>query len=648
MQTQSPPETEQARPEHRLRRPAPAEAPHVHRSPPSPVANAVEPSLAARRPGDRLLILLPFLVALLAYGAAYAHMQPSPTGDEPHYILYSHSLVFDGDADLANNYDRATIQRYFPMYTEIDPHGREYLGDGTLHSIHYLGLPVLISPIIAAGGGVGAVRALMVLLSAVLAYNLFRLLADMRVARAWIVWLAWAATALSLPLVAFSGQIFPELPGALLVVLGIRALIVPRPSRLRLALVACAAAVLPWLHFRFSVFMAGLLLGVVIHLVRRAGLGGGVRGMVTGLAERRIWMSVWPLLVPASSLLLLGLVTYRLYGSPWPPAMYVPELESIAPWSLGIAYRHGLGSILSPSDGWLPYAPVHWLGLVGVAPLALRFHRAVPLILIFLGMYFVLVAGPVWVGHSLPARYIMTVIPLVAAPLLYAIAVSRPLRLLFVPLLGLSLVLTSVGVLYHTLLYPDGSGTSALPVANRLQEVWPDFAADVRPTGALRPVFTVRPTTGLRQVGRLVESVGASVAYASPAVDGPGMLAYGPYQVLEPGRYVARFHLAANGAQPLQRVATVDVITDLPSLFTVLARQELRLGDLPSGGGYATVDVRSLCKSAPVSRRASCIEARRNSGSARLMSCGSPWTTACRASSPPGRGRSSGSPGRSW
>ena len=148
------------------------------------------------------------------------YMQPTPTGDEPHYILYSHSLVFDGDADLSNNYDQASIQRYFPYYTQLDPHGREYLSDGTLHSIHYLGLPILISPLVFTGGGVGAVRALMVVLSAVLAHQLFGLLRDSRVASVGLVWLAWAATALSLPLVSFSGQIFPELPGALIVVLG--------------------------------------------------------------------------------------------------------------------------------------------------------------------------------------------------------------------------------------------------------------------------------------------------------------------------------------------------------------------------------------------------------------------------------------------
>ncbi|MGE3912485.1 MAG: hypothetical protein AB7K36_24200, partial [Chloroflexota bacterium] len=66
---------------------------------------------------------------------------------------------------------------------------------------------------------------------------------------------------------------------------------------------------------------------------------------------------------------------------------------------------------------------------------------------------------------------------------------------------------------------------------------------------------------------------------------------FGPFTSLEPGSYLARFHVAASGNDPLARAATLDVMTDLPELFTVLARRELRLGDLPSGGGYATIEL---------------------------------------------------------
>ncbi|MCC7371769.1 MAG: hypothetical protein IT306_25345 [Chloroflexi bacterium] len=541
---------------------------------------------------DRLLRLLPFLVALFVYGAAYLHMQPTPTGDEPHYILYSHSLVFDHDADLANNYDRATVQRYFPYYGQLDPHGREYLGDGTIHSIHYLGVPLLISPIILAGGGLAAVRALMLLLSALLAYQVFGLLKDTRLGSGGYVWLAWIATALCMPMLTFSGQVYPEFPGALLIVSCLRVLLRTRPTHRALVLAMLGAAVLPWLHFRFIVFAAGIGLGVLYHLARGLTPVGTLRAGLQRLREPAAWRVFWPALLPVSTLLALSIVTYRLYGSPWPPAMYAPELASIAPWSLAIAYRHGLGALFSPGDGWLPYAPVQWLGLAALIPLAVRFRRATPAVLLFVGVYFLLVAGPVAVGNSLPARYIVVLTPLVAVPLLLAIATSVAARLLFVPLLGLSLVLASLGVLHHTLLYQDGSALPSLPLATELQEIWPDIGAD-RPRLPLttRLEFVVAPATAQRQTGRVVDGTAAPVAFAAPGTDQPGMLSYGPYRPLLPGRYVARFHLAAAGDAPIRSVATLDIMTELPVLYTVLAQRDIRLGDLPTGGGYTTVEL---------------------------------------------------------
>ncbi|MGE3912359.1 MAG: hypothetical protein AB7K36_23560, partial [Chloroflexota bacterium] len=538
---------------------------------------AAGPLPLPRAAGDWLLQAAPFLLALLVYGAAYVRMEPTPTGDEPHYILYSHSLVFDGDADLANNYDRATVQWYFPYYDQLDPHGREYLGDGSLHSIHYLGLPILISPIIAAGGGVATVRVLMLLLSALLAQQLFGLLADSRLARTGYVRLAWAATAFSLPLVTFSGQIYPELPAALVMVASLRVLVQARPSLRALVLVTMGAAVLPWLHFRFIVFAGGLSLGMIFQLARQAGWPVSVAGVLEHIRQPAAWVRFWPLLLPAASLMMMGLVTYRLYGSPLPMAMYAPELATLEPWSLAIAYRHGLGAILSPANGWLPYAPVHWLGLAGIIPLAVRFRRAAPAVLVFVGVYFMLVAGPVPVGNSLPARYIMTLIPLVAVPLLLVIGSSWPGRLLFVPLLGLSLVLMSLGVLHHTLLYQDENfaGSAALPLASRLQGIWPDFGANARPAAqTARPQFVVTAATAQHMVGRVVDGPAARVLYAAPGADEPGMLVFGPFTSLEPGSYLARFHVAASGNDPLARAATLDVMTDLPELFTELARRE--------------------------------------------------------------------------
>jgi hypothetical protein len=45
--------------------------------------------------------LVPFALALAVYLGAYAVMRPTPTGDEPHYLLAAESLAFDGDLGAA-------------------------------------------------------------------------------------------------------------------------------------------------------------------------------------------------------------------------------------------------------------------------------------------------------------------------------------------------------------------------------------------------------------------------------------------------------------------------------------------------------------------------------------------------------------------
>src|SRR5687767_7642566 len=133
----------------------------------------------------------PFLLAFVVYVTAYLVMQPSLSGDEPHYLVASQSIAYDGDLDLAN--DMASAERtrrlvgFFPLATQ--GHAADYTGSGQLRPIHQIGLSVLLAAPVALGG-VDAVRLVMVLLAALLAHHLYRLLGELRVRRRFQV-LAW-------------------------------------------------------------------------------------------------------------------------------------------------------------------------------------------------------------------------------------------------------------------------------------------------------------------------------------------------------------------------------------------------------------------------------------------------------------------------
>jgi hypothetical protein len=94
-----------------------------------------------------------FLFAFLIYGL-YATGLIFPalpfTGDEPHYLLITKSLVTDGDINLAENYQNKEYRAFYDG--ELDPHARPgKRGEGTLYSRHLPALPVLITPFYVAG-----------------------------------------------------------------------------------------------------------------------------------------------------------------------------------------------------------------------------------------------------------------------------------------------------------------------------------------------------------------------------------------------------------------------------------------------------------------------------------------------------------------
>ena len=84
-------------------------------------------------PRVRTLLLLAVVLAALALPAI-------PTGDEPHFLIMTQSLLRDGDLDLRDNYARGDYLEYHPQPIS-DPHVVEIRG--TWQPVHGIGLPIL-------------------------------------------------------------------------------------------------------------------------------------------------------------------------------------------------------------------------------------------------------------------------------------------------------------------------------------------------------------------------------------------------------------------------------------------------------------------------------------------------------------------------
>jgi len=423
-----------------------------------------------RRLGHRLPARPPavfFGLPLLVYLALlpWANHQRPPDGDEPYYLLLTHSLAYDLDVDLANNYAagdwRAFLQR--PLAPQPgDPVGDE----GQVYSRHNLLLPLFLAPFYRLAGLAGALVT-MCAFAAFLAWMVLRLAYRYAPqARPGGALLAWALCAFAPPLLFYSHQIWIEVPAAVLLAVALDRLQGLRRDASAGAAFALAVplVLLPLLKLRLALPALGVLVLTLMARRRPALIAGGVTAAaVTALLAVNQLRYDNPLKM--HSWRELGLFNQ-------PPMAFL----------LG-----GLGMFYDAAFGLFASAPI-WLLLVPALWVAVRRRRPLLRDLALVSLPYLALLAPrlEWYGGwSPPFRYPLVFLPLlalVAAPLLARRgAALRLLLAVLVPatlLLGLLLV-TVPGWTYNL---ADG-GTHLLDAAGaRLgADVGRFFPSMVRP-----------------------------------------------------------------------------------------------------------------------------------------------------------------------
>jgi hypothetical protein len=506
--------------------------------------------------------LAPFALALGILFAAFLVMRPDTAGDEPHYLLAAESIAFDGDLDLTNDY--ASRERTLRVVNGFPlsplPHAADYDGSGRLRPLHGVGLSALLAPAVGLGGLTGA-RLLLLFIAALLADQLFRLLRDLQFKRPYR-FAAWVAVVGCSPLLVFASQIYPEVPAALLIVVALRVMIRHAASPPALVLGASAGVALVWLHVRYIPLAMGVFAGLLIAAARSR-----ARPEATGLRETlaayvssaaRSWrVTLAPVLVPAA----IGLGAFEAafkywYGTFHPTAPY----RAFSTTSAGDAgwdflYKYALADILSPVHGWIPYVPVQWLGLAALGCLILRFGwPAAACLSVAVGYELILASAAPNVGWGFPARYLIPVLPLIAVPIAVGLQHVRLTRLLFVPLLAVSLWFGIAAARDYQGLYPIDDGPRIAGV-HSIAHLFPIPVPPHPPSS-----FVLQPGQYPPQTGAVTNGV-----VVARERDQPGFVMWGPYSTLKEGAYRATFPLAVAGVPPGTRVATIEVAGTPPS-----------------------------------------------------------------------------------
>ena len=366
-------------------------------------------------------------------------------GDEPHYLIIAHSLLSDGDLRIENNHERSDFLSFYggvlPMH--YLQRGRE----GVIYSVHSPGLPAVLLPFYATGGAWGAMlaMALMTALAALAVFDVSR-----RVGGRGAALFACGAVTLTVPFVLQGWLIFPEMPAALLMASTVLWLWTPPPERDRVWVWrGLALSLLPWLHIKFSLLLAGAVASLVVHLWPR---------------RRAVALLLTPVAV-SGGLWLLSF--YVMYGSFDPTVIY--GFAPPADVSATFIPRGILGLFFDQEFGMLLYSPVYLMVVPGLAILVRRREtRWTTLALVAITALFLLGTARYymwWGGASGPARFLVPVLPL-AAPSI-AVAFERmgtSWRVAAGALLATSLLV--VGILVYEpdlgLMFDDGDGSSRL------------------------------------------------------------------------------------------------------------------------------------------------------------------------------------------
>lgn len=367
------------------------------------LAPLLDRSTASKRP-PLVFLLLPFAFYLALI--PWSIHQRDPDGDEPWFLLTTHSIAYDFDVDLANNYRDQDSLAFMPRAIGPQPGDPEEPG-GAVYSRHGALLQTVMAPAYRIGGRAGAM-VVIAALAALGAWLLLDLTAFSPDARARLI--VYLAFGFSAPFLIYSQQIWAEVAAVVLAVAAFRWIdrLTAGPGRDSLETfranwaawltLAGALALLPAIKLRLALVSAAL----AIVCVLRVGSALRARGAVLLLT----------VLAPTGALVL------------WSNRTVFGTVLGMHSWSELEVYRQPVVKVALGLDGLffdLAYgliacAPI-WLLLFPGAVASFRRHRRLlfEVALIAVPTLLLVASRREWYGGwSPPFRYGLVVLPFLA------------------------------------------------------------------------------------------------------------------------------------------------------------------------------------------------------------------------------------------
>ena len=331
----------------------------------------------------RLVVL--FVAAFLVYNAcAFILVEEGVTfsGDEPNYLLTTHSLLYDGDINLANNYAN---QDYFHFYDKADNprlklgvyaqygrKGKDYVYPINLPGISVLMLPwYWLSQLFAGKALTFILKGSLAVWAVLLGLQIYLLARDLWKREGLAVGL-WLFYSFSSPVLFYALHLYPEIPIALFSVYIYRKVTSGRAlSNASLLFMGFILGTFAWFGLKYNFILAPLVLVALWHLWKHQ-----------RPRSRIMLFLVFPVLGTA----LFYYFVYTLYGTFSPFAVYegiISPERSQALKAAWLAYPLWARTdtlfdyFLDQRDGLLLYAPFYILMFAGAVEAFRRSKREI-------------------------------------------------------------------------------------------------------------------------------------------------------------------------------------------------------------------------------------------------------------------------------
>jgi len=416
----------------------------------------------------------------------------APTGDEPHYLLISHSIIHDHDFNLANNYRNRDYLLYWP-YQEIDAQISPASTEGSILPTHNPGISILLIPFYYIGEKINAVRNMCMLFTIILmaltacnTFSICRTYIDNKKLCFWVTLGAFT----SLPLAGYSMQLYPDVPFVFFLTYVIRVILRENINRWDALAIGICLGIMPWLHWKF-ILIAFIL--VVFLFFRRNIYRDGLSRYIIAFVSA---------VMVAGSLIFF----HEVYGS-----LNVVTGQYGFFFSLGFIANGFLGRFIDQQFGIFIYSPWSIFFISGLI-LMLKDHpfssnRGLMLWLFIVLMLIVIIPSstkielsgkPEWVGdYSMPHRYSVATMPFFIVFVCYVLYRYSRLSYVAAPLFVFSTAFSTVlltcfpQVLWDS--FQEGSVILSVisPAGCDLRALLPNLLMTVMPPYDVALVFSI-------------------------------------------------------------------------------------------------------------------------------------------------------------